>query len=169
MAGSIASSSCGTSYLLSPLRHCGPGCERNDSMLSSRYILLSGASYAPARAMIHAGVPVAFGSDFNPGSCPISSLQIAMNIGCYRFQRPAECLTAVTLNAAAAICREKRTGSLEARQTSGYRRLGRSKPGVSVLSIERIWFLLFLKKGGGSYKERSARPDASNVGRLSKN
>lgn len=73
-----------------------------------------GAAFAPARQMIEAGVPVAFGSDFNPGSCPCSNLPLAMNIGCYRYRMtPEECLTAVTLNAAAAIRRADRLGSLE--------------------------------------------------------
>ena len=73
-----------------------------------------GAAFAPARRMIEAGVPVAFGSDFNPGSCPCSNLPLAMNIGCYRYRMtPEECLTAVTLNAAAALKRADRLGSLE--------------------------------------------------------
>lgn len=73
-----------------------------------------GATYAPAREMMEAGVPVAFGSDFNPGSCPCSSLPLAMQVGCYRYRMtPEECLTAVTLNAAAAIGRADKIGSLE--------------------------------------------------------
>ncbi len=72
------------------------------------------AGFAPARDMISAGIPVAFGSDFNPGSCPVHSLQAAMNIGCYKYRMtPEESLTAVTLNAAAAVCRAYRLGTLE--------------------------------------------------------
>ena len=72
------------------------------------------AGFAPARDMINSGVPVAFGSDFNPGSCPVHSLQIAMNIGCYKYRMtPEECLTAVTLNAASAIGRANSVGTLE--------------------------------------------------------
>ena len=72
------------------------------------------ATYAPARDMINAGVPVAFGSDFNPGSCPTNSLQLAMNIGCFKYRMtPEESLTAVTLNAAAAINRSDKVGTLE--------------------------------------------------------
>ena len=72
------------------------------------------AAYAPARDMIAAGVPVAIGSDFNPGSCPTNSMQLAMNIGCYKYRlTPEETLTAVTLNAAAAINRADRVGTLE--------------------------------------------------------
>ena len=63
-----------------------------------------GAAYAPAREMIGAGVPVAVATDFNPGSCPGSSLQLAMNIACLKYRMtPEEVLTAVTLNAAAAM------------------------------------------------------------------
>lgn len=32
-----------------------------------------GSTYAPAREMVSAGVPVAMASDFNPGSCPAST------------------------------------------------------------------------------------------------
>ena len=70
--------------------------------------------FAPAREMISSGVPVAVATDFNPGSTPNLNIQLAMNIACYRYKmKPAEVLTAVTLNAAAAIGREKESGSLE--------------------------------------------------------
>ena len=73
-----------------------------------------GSTYAPVREMIRAGVPVALASDYNPGSCPSLNLQLVMNLGCLRYRMtPEEVLTAVTLNAAAAICRADRIGSLE--------------------------------------------------------
>ena len=73
-----------------------------------------GKPYARARDMIAAGVPVAVASDFNPGSCPSLNLQLAMNLACWNYHlTPEETLTAVTLNAAAAICRSDRLGSLE--------------------------------------------------------
>ncbi|MCD8098837.1 MAG: imidazolonepropionase [Lachnospiraceae bacterium] len=72
-------------------------------------------SFARARDMISAGVPVAVATDFNPGSCPCLSLQLAMNLACFKYRlTPEEVLTAVTLNAAAAICRADTLGSLEA-------------------------------------------------------
>jgi len=72
------------------------------------------ATYAPAQEMIKQGVPIAFGSDFNPGSCPCNSLQLAMHIGCYKYgMTPEECLTAVTLNSAAAIGKAQTIGTLE--------------------------------------------------------
>lgn len=74
-----------------------------------------GATFAPARAMIDAGVPVAVATDFNPGSCPSANLQLAMNIACLKYRlTPEETLTAVTLNGAAGIRRADRIGSVEA-------------------------------------------------------
>ena len=73
-----------------------------------------GSTFAPVRDMINAGVPVALASDYNPGSCPSLNLQFVMNLGCLKYRMtPEEVLTAVTLNAAAAIDRADRLGSLE--------------------------------------------------------
>ncbi|MDR1801818.1 MAG: imidazolonepropionase [Lachnospiraceae bacterium] len=73
-----------------------------------------GADFAPARKMIENNVPIAIGSDFNPGSCPMSSLPLAMQIGCYRYRMtPEEVLSAVTINAAAAIGMADKLGSIE--------------------------------------------------------
>lgn len=73
-----------------------------------------GSTFAPVRDMINAGVPVALASDFNPGSCPSLNLQFVMNLGCLKYRMtPEEVLTAVTLNAAAAINRADRIGSVE--------------------------------------------------------
>ncbi len=71
-------------------------------------------TYAPARKMIEHQVAVAISSDYNPGSCPSSNLQFAMQLGClYLRMTPFEVLTAVTLNGAYAIDRAERIGSLE--------------------------------------------------------
>ncbi len=76
--------------------------------------LYLGKPYAPARAMIEAGVPVAAASDFNPGSCPSFNMQLVMDLACWGYKMtPEEVLTAVTLNAAAAVGRAKTHGSLE--------------------------------------------------------
>ena len=70
--------------------------------------------FAPVRDMINAGVPVAVATDFNPGSSPNLNLQLAMNMACYKYKmQPAEILTAVTLNAAAAIGKAAQAGTLE--------------------------------------------------------
>ncbi len=70
--------------------------------------------YARARAMVDAGVPVAVATDFNPGSCPSLNLQLAMNLACWNYGLSCEeVLAAVTRNAAAAVCRADRLGTLE--------------------------------------------------------
>ncbi len=73
-----------------------------------------GSTFAPVRDMVNAGVPVAMATDFNPGSCPSLNMQFVINLGCLKYRlTPEEVLTAVTLNAAAAINRADSIGSLE--------------------------------------------------------
>ena len=72
------------------------------------------AGYAPARKMIEKNVAVAMATDFNPGTCPCLNLQLVMTLGCLKYRMtPEEVLTAVTLNAAAAIDRAEEIGTLE--------------------------------------------------------
>ena len=71
--------------------------------------------YAPARALIDAGVAVAIASDFNPGSCMSFSMPLMMTIACTQMRMtPEEALTASTLNAAAALGMSSTIGSIEA-------------------------------------------------------
>jgi imidazolonepropionase len=71
--------------------------------------------HAPARAFIDAGVPVAIGTDFNPGTSPTASLPLAMSFACVNLgMSPDEVLAAVTINAARALALEDEVGSLEA-------------------------------------------------------
>jgi imidazolonepropionase len=70
--------------------------------------------YAPARRLIEAGVKVALATDFNPGSAPTPSMQMALSIACTQMKMtPAEAITAATLNAAYSLHRGSRLGSLE--------------------------------------------------------
>ena len=56
---------------------------------------------APARRFIDAGVPVALGTDFNPGTSPTPNLPLVMTVACLEMRlSPAEALAAVTINAA---------------------------------------------------------------------
>ncbi|MBI3831882.1 MAG: imidazolonepropionase [Planctomycetes bacterium] len=69
-------------------------------------------AYAEARRWIAGNVPVAVGSDLNP-NCYCESLPFAFALSVYEMKlTPAEALVAVTINAAAAIRREKEIGSL---------------------------------------------------------
>jgi imidazolonepropionase len=69
---------------------------------------------APARRLIEAGVPVALGTDFNPGTSPTPSLPLVLTLALLELRMsPAEALTAVTVNAAHALGLGDRVGSLE--------------------------------------------------------
>lgn len=69
---------------------------------------------AAGRKMIDAGVPVAISTDCNPGSSPTTSMSLVMNLACILMRlTPAEALTAATYNAACAINRQEKVGSLE--------------------------------------------------------
>ena len=73
-----------------------------------------GSKFAPARQMIENGVPVAIATDFNPGSCPNLNLQLMINISILKYKMlPEEILTAITINAAAALNRENLVGTVE--------------------------------------------------------
>jgi imidazolonepropionase len=69
---------------------------------------------APARIFIDRGIPVALGTDFNPGTSPTASLPLAMTVACLSLKMtPAEALTAATINAAHALGLGDVIGSIE--------------------------------------------------------
>lgn len=71
-------------------------------------------AYADARGLIAAGVPVALGTDLNPGTCWCESMQLIAALAC-RFMEmtPAEAIVAATINAAHAVRLGDQVGSLE--------------------------------------------------------
>jgi imidazolonepropionase len=74
-----------------------------------------GKPYAPARRLIERGAAVALASDCNPGTCPTENLPLVGAMACTQMKMlPAEVVAALTLNAAAALGRSDRLGSLEA-------------------------------------------------------
>lgn len=84
-------------------------------------VLLPGAFYAlretrlpPIGALRSAGADIALATDCNPGSSPLSSLRLAMNMGCLLFGlTPAEALAGTTRNAAKALGLEVEYGTIE--------------------------------------------------------
>lgn len=70
--------------------------------------------YTPAQAILQAGGTLAIASDLNPGTAWCESMQFAIALACrYLRLTPAQAIAAATINAAAAIGRAERVGSIE--------------------------------------------------------
>jgi imidazolonepropionase len=70
--------------------------------------------YADARYMIDQGCAVALATDMNPGSCFTESMPLIFALATlYMGMKPEEAVTAMTLNAAAALDRADRIGSID--------------------------------------------------------
>ncbi len=84
-------------------------------------VILPGAFYTlresrlpPIVSLRSAGVPMALATDCNPGSSPLTSLLLTMNMGCTLFKlTPEEALTGTTRNAAQALGLQNEIGVLE--------------------------------------------------------
>jgi len=94
---------------------------------------LAEAHYTPARAILEAGGLLALASDLNPGTAWSGDMQFVIALACrYLRLTPAQAIAAATINAAAAIQRQDRIGSLEVGKqadliilsVSDYRHLG---------------------------------------------
>lgn len=83
-------------------------------------VLLPGAFYflretklPPMDAIRKTGVPIAIATDSNPGSSPVTSMLLMLNMACTLFRMtPEEALTGVTRNAAKALSISDEVGTL---------------------------------------------------------
>ncbi|MCK4454713.1 MAG: imidazolonepropionase [Thermoplasmata archaeon] len=70
-------------------------------------------SFANARKMIEMEIPVAIASDLNP-NCWVTSMQTVISLACYKMRMtPEEAIVASTINAAYAVGRGEKMGSLD--------------------------------------------------------
>ncbi|HEY5633699.1 MAG TPA: imidazolonepropionase [Burkholderiaceae bacterium] len=84
-------------------------------------VLLPGAFYClrekqlpPVQALRGRGVPIALATDCNPGTSPLVSPLLAMNMGCTLFRlTPEEALAGMTRNAARALGLQASVGTIE--------------------------------------------------------
>jgi imidazolonepropionase len=75
---------------------------------------LAEAHYSPARSMLEQDCLLALATDLNPGTAWCESMQFVMALACrYLKLTPAQALVAATLNAAKAVGRADRIGSIE--------------------------------------------------------
>ncbi|KAF1057163.1 MAG: Imidazolonepropionase [Pseudomonas citronellolis] len=91
-------------------------------------VLLPGAFYflretqlPPMDALRRHGVKIALSSDLNPGTSPVLSLRLMLNMGCTLFRMtPEETLAGVTVHAATALGLGDSHGSLEAGKVADF-------------------------------------------------
>lgn len=103
------------------LEHLSEGGARALAQSGTVAVLLPGAFYylretrmPPVGMMRRYGIPMAVSTDCNPGTSPVGSLLLTMNMACTLFRlTPEEALAGVTRHAAKALGLEGRIGTLE--------------------------------------------------------
>jgi len=84
-------------------------------LLPTAFYFLRETKKPPVEALRRAGVPMAVATDCNPGTSPVSSPLIALNMSCTLFGlTPEEALAGMTRNAAHALGTLSEKGTLEA-------------------------------------------------------
>ena len=82
-------------------------------LLPGAYYFLRETQPPPVSALRAAGVPMAVSTDCNPGTSPMTSLLLAMNMACTLWRlTPQEALAGCTIHAARALGLQQETGSL---------------------------------------------------------
>ncbi len=125
------------------------------AMASARTVavLLPGAYYftretlpPPIAKLRAAGVPMALATDCNPGTSPLTSLLLAMNMGATLFRLTVEeCLAGITREAARALGMQDQVGTLEAGKACDFAIWDIERPAELVYRIganplhQRIW------------------------------
>lgn len=68
----------------------------------------------PVNRMRELGIPIAIGSDFNPGSSPVLAMPVVISLSCLLYGlTPEEAIVGATINAAYAVKEEDNIGSIE--------------------------------------------------------
>jgi imidazolonepropionase len=116
-------------------------------------VLLPGAFYflretqlPPIELLRRYGVPMALATDHNPGTSPLTSILLVLNMAATLFRMTVdECLLGVTRHAAAALGLEKKVGTLEAGKQCDLAIWNVERPAELVYAIganrlyERVW------------------------------
>ncbi|WP_394779991.1 imidazolonepropionase [Undibacterium sp.] len=105
-------------------------------LLPGAYYFLRETKMPPVQALRDAGVPMAVSTDCNPGTSPMTSLLLAMNMACTVFRlTPLEALAGATINAAKALGLASQIGSLEAGKQADFALWAIDRPGDLAYSI----------------------------------
>ena len=83
------------------------------TLLPTTLLFLGKTRYAPARALMDAGVTVALATDFNPGSSPTPSMPLVLTVACSQMgMDPLEAIVAATAGGARALQLDDGTGTI---------------------------------------------------------
>ncbi len=125
-------------------------------------VLLPGVSfflnhtYAPARKLIEQNAIVALATDYNPGSSHILNMSLVMSIAALKMKMTIEeTISAVTINAAKALCREKSVGSIEIWKKADFAVFNASDYSDIVYSIGNNLNCMTIKDGNVIYQNKS--------------
>ena len=115
-------------------------------LLPGAYYFTREAQRPPIARLRTAGVPMALATDCNPGTSPLTSLLLAMNMGATLFRLTVEeCLAGVTREAARALGLLEQAGTLEAGKSCDLAIWDIERPAELVYRIganplhQRIW------------------------------
>lgn len=83
------------------------------TLLPGAFYYLRETKLPPIEALRKAGVPIAIATDLNPGTSPLASIRLMMNMACTLFRMtPSEALAGCTRNAAQALGLHSSTGMI---------------------------------------------------------
>jgi len=90
-------------------------------LLPGAYYFLRETKLPPIEALRRHGVPIALATDHNPGSSPVSSPLLVLNMACTLFRlTPEEALAGMTRNAARALGMQSSHGTLAAGKAADF-------------------------------------------------
>ncbi|GGC72809.1 imidazolonepropionase [Undibacterium terreum] len=105
-------------------------------LLPGAYYFLRETKLPPIAGLRAAGVPIAISTDCNPGTSPMTSLLLAMNMACTMFRlTPLEALTGATRHAAQALGLQDQIGSLEIGKRADFALWAIDRPGDLAYAI----------------------------------
>ena len=123
-------------------------------------VLLPGVSfflkyqYAPAKKLIKNNVPVAFSTDFNPGSSHILNLHLIMQLATFEMNLTAEqILPGVTINAARALGLSHEIGSLQIGKNADFAIFEAKDYSDIIYNVGRNLLVYTVKKGNLVYSK----------------
>jgi imidazolonepropionase len=133
-------------------------------------VLLPGAFYflretvaPPIAALRKAGVPMAVATDCNPGTSPMTSILLAMNMACTLWRlTPQEALAGCTVNAARALGLQREIGTLEVGKRADFALWDIARPADLAYSIG-LNPCRAVVNGGVPRQRQVALPDAAGA------